>query len=316
MPQINKENRNRYALVTGGTSGIGYELAKLLAKDGYNLILVARNSQLLEQTSDELKQQFSVEVTPLAVDLFRCEAADEIHQKVVEMGVTVDVLINDAGQGEWGPFLASDTRRDCDIIQLNITSLVALTKIFGREMVARNEGKILFLGSEAGESPMPLLGVYAATKAFVISFAMALNNELQGTNVTTTVLMPGATDTDFFHKAHMETTVTYKEKELASPADVAKDGYEAMMKGVAKVISGMKTKLHVFMADMMGDVASAINNRKLMEESDKDTPKRTGSGHAHSKMERAEINAATGQTSGDYPKGDHTKEVVADQAVS
>ncbi|MBO9636332.1 MAG: SDR family NAD(P)-dependent oxidoreductase, partial [Chitinophagaceae bacterium] len=122
MPTINTENRNRYALVTGGTSGIGYELAKLLAKDGYNLILVARNEQLLNQTSDEFKQQYSVEVTPLAVDLFSCDAVDTVRQKVVEMGVTIDVLINDAGQGEWGPFLASDYERDCDIIQLNITS--------------------------------------------------------------------------------------------------------------------------------------------------------------------------------------------------
>lgn len=316
MATINTENRNRYALVTGGTSGIGYELAKLLAKDGYNLILVARNEQLLKQTSDEFKQQFGVEVTPLAVDLFRCEAVDEVRAKVADMGITVDVLVNDAGQGEWGPFLASDFERDCDLIQLNITSLVGLTKVFGREMVARNDGKILFLGSEAGESPMPLLGVYAATKAFVISFAMALNNELQGTNVTTTVLMPGATDTDFFHKAHMETTVTYKEKELASPEEVAKDGYDAMMKGEAKKVSGMKTKMHVFMADMMGDVASAINNRKLMEESEKDMGKRTEPGHEHSRMERAEINNATGQQSGDYPKNDHTKEVVAGQAVS
>lgn len=97
MPTINTENRNRYALVTGGTSGIGYELAKLLAKDGYNLILVARNEQLLKQTSDEFKQQFSVEVTPLTADLFKCEAVDEIRRKVVEMGVTIDVLVNDAG---------------------------------------------------------------------------------------------------------------------------------------------------------------------------------------------------------------------------
>lgn len=316
METINTENRNRYALVTGGTSGIGYELAKLLAQDGYNLILVARNEQLLNQTSDEFKQQFGVEVTPLAVDLFKCEAVDEIRQKVAEMGITVDVLVNDAGQGEWGPFLASDYERDCDIIQLNITSLVGLTKIFGREMVARNDGKILFLGSEAGESPQPLLGVYAATKAFVISFALALNNELQGTNVTATVLLPGATDTDFFHKAHMESTVTYKEKELASPEQVAKDGYDAMMSGNAKIVSGMKTKMHVFMADMMGEVNSAINNRKLMEESDKEVPKRTQPGHEQSRMERAEINSATGQQAGDYPKGDHTKEVIADQSVS
>src|SRR5688572_14933747 len=143
MPEINKENRNKYALITGGTSGIGHELAKNFARDGYNLILVARNENLLQQTTDELKQQYGVEITPLAVDLFDKNSAERIYTKTKEMGIEVDVLVNNAGQGEWGPFVETDLQRDLDIVQLNISSLVSLTKFFLQDMVSRNEGKIL-----------------------------------------------------------------------------------------------------------------------------------------------------------------------------
>jgi short-subunit dehydrogenase len=306
MPTINLENRNRYALITGATSGIGYELAKLFARDGYNLILVARNQQLLQQTSDELKQQYGVEITPLAKDLFKPTAAEEIYNKTREMGITVNVLVNDAGQGEWGPFVETDLQRDLDIIQLNIASLVSLTKYFLRDMVQRNEGKILQLGSEAGTTPMPLLATYAATKAFVISFSVALADELRNTDITVTVLLPGATDTDFFHKAHQENTVTYREKELLSPEEVAKDGYEALMNGERKIISGAKTKMHVFMADVLGDKASAANMRKQMEPSEKAPQEgRTQATHGASRRERETIEQKAG-SDGDYPKAKET----------
>jgi hypothetical protein len=200
----------------------------------------------------------------------------------------VNVLVNNAGQGEWGPFVETDLQRDMDIIQLNIASMVALTKYFAQDMVKRNEGKILQLGSEAGETPIPLLATYAATKAFVVSFSVALAEELRDMNVTLTVLLPGATDTDFFHKAHQQDTVTYREKSLAPPEEVAKDGYEALMKGETKIISGAKTKMHVFMADLIGDKMASKNNRKLMEPSDKEEG-RTQSGHEASRRERESI---------------------------
>jgi len=252
MTQVNTEHRNQYALITGGTSGIGYELARLFAKDGYNLILVARNKNRLAEVTARLKQEFSVEITPLAKDLFNPYAAEEIYDKTKEMGINIDVLVNDAGQGEWGPFVETDIERDLEIIQLNISSLVSLTKYFLQDMVSRGEGKILMLGSEAGTTPMPLLAVYAATKAFVLSFSAALVNELKDKDITITALLPGSTDTDFFHKGHAEDTVGYREKELMDPAEVAKDGYEALQKGESKIISGSKTKMHVFMADLLG----------------------------------------------------------------
>jgi uncharacterized protein len=303
METINLDNRNKYALVTGATSGIGFELAKLLAKDGYNLVLVARNKKLLQQVTDQLKEQYNVEVTPLAKDLFKKKAPFEIYNKTTEMGINIDVLINDAGQGERGKFIDIDLERNLDIIQLNIISLVSLTKLFLQDMVQRNSGRILQLGSEAGKAPMPLLSVYAATKAFVVSFSESLSNELKDTGVTVTVILPGATDTDFFHKAHAENTVVYKEEELQQAADVAKDGYEAMMKGDTRVISGAKTKAHVYMSNMMPDTMTAANLRKKMEESDEEEG-RFQTEHVASRNEREAIYETTAEHAGDY-RGDN-----------
>jgi len=299
METLNNSNRNKYALITGATSGIGYELARLFAQDGYNLILVARNKERLQEVANDLNTAFTVEVTPMVKDLFHPAAAQELYDEVKAMQVTVNVLVNDAGQGQWGPFLETDLDRDLDIIQLNIVSLLSLTKLFVRDMVTRNEGKILQLGSEAGTTPMPLLSVYAATKAFVLSFSAALSNELKDTGVTITALLPGATDTDFFHKAQQEDTVTYRENELASPAEVARDGYDALMKGESKIISGSKTKLHVFMSDLLGTSAAAANARKLNEVSNKEEG-RSESTHVPSHEEREMVSEQTGSRDGDY----------------
>jgi short-subunit dehydrogenase len=299
MTQASREYRNQYALITGATSGIGYELARLFAQDGYNLILVARNKNRLAEVTDKLKQEFSVEITPLPKDLFNPYAAEEIYDKTKEMGIIVNVLVNDAGQGEWGPFVETDIERDLEIIQLNISSLVSLTKYYLRDMVSRNEGKILMVGSEAGTIPTPLLAVYAATKAFVLSFSAALVNEIKDNDITITALLPGATDTDFFQKAKLEDTVTYREKELLDPAEVAKDGYEALKKGESKIISGAKTKMHVFMADLLGAKQSAAGNRKLMEISEKENG-RTETSHEASREERESIIQETGSADGDY----------------
>jgi short-subunit dehydrogenase len=304
MTQASMEHRNQYALITGGTSGIGYELARLFAQDGYNLIIVARNKNRLSEVTARLKQEFSVEITPLAKDLFNPYAAEEIHDKTKEMGINVNVLVNDAGQGEWGPFVETDIERDLEIIQLNISSLVSLTKYYLQDMVSRGEGKILMVGSEAGTTPIPLLAVYAATKSFVLSFSAALVNELKDKNITITALLPGATDTDFFHKGKIEDTVNYREKELQDPAEVAKDGYEALQKGESKIISGGKTKMHVFMADLLGPKKNAENMRKQMEVSDK--AGRTESSHEPSKMERESIIEETGSADGDFKPSKRT----------
>ena len=265
MPPVNLENRNRYALITGATSGIGYELAKLFARDSFNLILTARNKERLQEVTDQLRQSSSVEITPIQKDLFIPGAAKELYDEVNQMGITVNVLVNDVSKGEWGPFIETDPERDINIIQLNIINLLTLTKLYLKNMVLRDEGKILQLGSEAGTTPLPLLAVYSATKAFVLSFSAALFNELKNTNITITALLPGATCTGFFHKSGQEDRLDYPEKGLASPKGVAKDGYKALMNGESKIISGAKTKIHVFMNDLFGDKASTANNRKNNE---------------------------------------------------
>lgn len=206
---------NKHVLITGATSGIGYELARLFAKDGYNLVLVARNEENLQITATEMEEvNSSIHVHIIAADLFEKDAAQKIYNKTSELGIVINVLINDAGQGEWGRFIKTDLQREIDLVQLNIVSLISLTKFYLKEMVERNEGRILQLASSVSKAPSPYLSVYAATKAFVLSFTEALIEELEDTAVSITALLPDATDTDFFHKAKAENTVTYKEKDL------------------------------------------------------------------------------------------------------
>ncbi len=257
------EKNGRYALITGATEGIGYELAKLFAGDGYNLIIVARTESDLQQRAAELRQQ-GVQVVPIAKDLFQPDAAFELYEEVQQQGWIVDVLVNDAGQGQYGLFVDQDIRRLLDIIQLNISSLTVLTQLFLKDMVARNEGKVLQLASIASELPGPWQAVYHATKAYVLSFTEALVRELKDSAVTMTALQPGATDTDFFNKAEMQDSKILDTK-LSDPAKVAKDGYEALMSGDDKIVSGFKNKAMTSMANMMPDKLVAAQMDKMQE---------------------------------------------------
>lgn len=294
-------DKNKYALITGATSGFGYEFAKLFAADSYNLILVARSNEGLEGVARELTSQYSIDVKTIAQDLFSPNAAEEVYRTVSSWNVTVDVLVNDAGQGEYGKFLDYDLDRDIDLIQLNITAVVGLTKYFGKDMAARNSGKILQVASLLSKYPTPLMAVYAGTKAFVLSFSEALINELKDTNVTVTVLMPGAADTDFFHKAGAEGTVIYRETELSDPTDVAKDGYEALRSGESKVVSGAKNKVQAAMSNMMPDSALAATMRKQMAPSEKGEG-RSEITHPASRTERERIQESIGKADGDLEK--------------
>lgn len=257
-----KEN---YALVTGGTSGIGYELVKLLAADGYNLIIVGRYENDLIKVADELKQTYDADVVSIAKDLFDPENAFELYNQVKAKDLRVEILINDAGQGVYGEFKDTDLRRELDIIHLNISSLVVLTKLFLKDMLEQGTGRIMNLSSIASKAPGPWQSVYHGTKAFVQSFTTAVRSELKDTNVTLTALLPGPTDTDFFNKADMERSKIAQEEKLDDPLQVAKDGYEAMMKGEDKVISGWKNKMQVSMANVMTDSAAAERMKKQQE---------------------------------------------------
>jgi uncharacterized protein len=260
------ENSNKYALVTGGTNGIGYELARLLAQDGYNLILVARSETALQDRAKEL-EQFGITVIPVSKDLFEPNAAFELYHDIKARDIDVSILVNDAGQGQYGLFVDTDIRRQLEIIQLNISSLTALTYLFLKDMVSRNEGKILQLASIASDIPGPYEAVYHATKAYVLSFAEALVRELKDTNVTITALQPGVTDTDFFNKAGAQNSkLVEDEDKMADPAKVAKDGYEALMSGKDKVVSGLKNKAMVAMSHVMPETLVTKQMENMAEE--------------------------------------------------
>ena len=260
---MTQEGNKRYALITGATEGIGYELAKLFAEDGYHLIIVARTEEKLQQRSTEFSQ-YGIEFIPLVKDLFVADAPFEIYNEIKRRNLTVDVLVNDAGQGQYGLFVEGDIRRFLDIIQLNVNALTVLTHLFLKDMVARNEGKILQLASIASELPGPWQAVYHATKAYVLHLTEALVRELKDSAVSITALQPGATDTDFFNKADMQESKILDTK-LSDPVKVAKDGYEALMKGDDKVVSGFKNKAMVAASNIMPDTMVAAQMDKMQE---------------------------------------------------
>ncbi|PRY55225.1 hypothetical protein B0I27_101193 [Arcticibacter pallidicorallinus] len=261
------ENNQRHALITGATSGIGYELAKLFAKDKYNLVIVARDSSALERTASELRSE-GIQVHTIAKDLFLKESAREIYDEVKSLRIHIDILVNDAGQGYYGKFEDTDLEKEIDIIQLNVISCITLTKLFLKDMLLMNDGRILNVGSIAGEAPGPYQSVYHGTKAFVNSWTAAIRNELKDTNITVTALLPGATDTDFFNKADMLDSKILDSK-LSNPEDVAKDGYDALMSGDDKIVSGMKNKVQVAMANVLPDSVASETMGKQQEPKDK-----------------------------------------------
>jgi uncharacterized protein len=260
-----KNTKQQFALVTGGTSGIGYELAKLLANDGYNLVIVARTESDLQRVSKEIAQQYGVEVRTLSKDLFDRENAFAVYNELVSQNIQIDILVNDAGHGNYGEFIDTDIRKELSIIDLNVSSLVVLTKLFLKDMVARGDGKILNLSSIASKASGPWQSVYHGTKAFVQSFTEAIRSELKDSGVTITALLPGATDTDFFRKANMLDSKIVQEGKLYSAADVARDGYKALMSGDDMVVSGLMNKVQVAMASVTPDAMAAEKMKKQQE---------------------------------------------------
>jgi short-subunit dehydrogenase len=239
------------ALITGASSGIGRELANCFAQDKYNLVLVALEPDLLDKAASEIRQQYGVEVTTITKDLFERDAPFEVYNEIKAKGTQIDVLVNDAGQGQYGTFDTTDINRELDIIQLNIGAYVVFAKLYLQEFKARNEGKILFVGSIAGELPGPLQAVYHGTKAFVNSFVESIQEENKDSNVTITNLLPGITKTDFFNKAHMTQAKNVADGQGMEAADVAKEGYKALMKGESRIIAGVMNNVQVGFSKVM-----------------------------------------------------------------
>ncbi len=230
------------ALVTGASAGMGVEFARLLAADGYHLVLVARRKDRLETLAAELRAAHPIEVHVIPADLGQADAPARVVAELEARGVSVEVLINNAGFGTNGPFAESDAARELEMIEVNVTALVKLTRLLLPGMVQRKQGRILNLGSTAGFQPGPFMAVYYASKAFVNSFSEALWFELKGTGVTVTVSCPGPVATEFASVAGNDKSALFAAG-AASAAAIAREAYQAMHDGKPMIVHGLRYKL-------------------------------------------------------------------------
>jgi short-subunit dehydrogenase len=249
------------AIVTGASAGIGYELARIAAENGHSLVIAADQHKIAQAASDF--RAMGVQVEAVETDLATLEGVDRLYAAIGER--PVDVLCANAGHGLGGAFLDQDFAEARHVIDTNITGTIYLMQKVGRDMRARNQGRILVTGSIAGFMPGTFHAVYNGSKAFINSFAFALRNELKDTNVTVTDLMPGATDTEFFDRADMEDTKIGQSSGKDDPAVVARVGWEAMMKGEGDVVSGWKNKIQTTLANVTPSGMLAEQHRKQAE---------------------------------------------------
>lgn len=261
-------NTKETVLITGASSGIGYELAREFARHGHNLVIVAPVEPELRDVASRLSAEYGVQVKPIAEDLRREPAADDIYAQAAASGLGVQILVNNAGLGHRGHFWDIPLEDDISMIRLNIEAGVRLTKRFLPTMLANGRGRILNTSSIAGFEPGPLLAVYHATKAFMLSWSEALATELADTGVTLTVLCPGPVDTDFFEKAGMVDTHAFQDAGVMAPQEVAAAAYKSVMAGERVVVPGLANKAKVLERRLMPESAQAESNAKLYAETD------------------------------------------------
>lgn len=230
-------------LITGASFGLGADFAQLFAVDKYELILVARSKDRLQELQTKLQDKYNVVVHVIARDLAKANAAFELKEELDRKNWQVDVLVNNAGFGEFGLFQDIDALRQQQMIDLNVTTLTMLTRLLLPNMIKRKQGKILNVASTAAFQPGPFMAVYFATKSYVLSFSAALANELKGTGVTVTTLCPGATETQFVKNANLEESKLFKRMKPANSIDVAKYGVSAMHKGQVVAVHGFFNRL-------------------------------------------------------------------------
>lgn len=229
------------ALITGASNGIGLDLARLFAKDGYDLFLVARREDRLREIAAELERDHAITATVIAADLSRPDAPDAVIAATNH--AQIDVLVNNAGIGFQGRFDQLDLQRQMDTVQVNVSALTHLTRLVLPAMVARNSGRILNVGSTSAFQPGPMMAVYYATKAYVLSLSEALSEELAETGVTITALCPGPTQTGFAEAADMTKTRLFTSRPPMDSMAVAREGYAAMKKGQRIVVTGALNKI-------------------------------------------------------------------------
>jgi uncharacterized protein len=240
MSNCGKFQCQKTALITGSANGIGYELACLFAQDGYNLVLIDRNEQKLAEVAEEFKDKFDGNVKFIVKDLSISTSPLEIFKELQQECIKIDVLVNNAGFGTHGFFIDTNLENELEMLQVNLVSLTHLTKLFLKDMVEQGEGKILNVASTAAFQPGPLMAVYFATKAYVLSFSEAIANELDGRGITVTVLCPGPTESAFHERTGMADTKLVKNKKMMDAKIVAKIGYHGLMSNKTIVIPGMK----------------------------------------------------------------------------
>ena len=237
------DSSTQTALITGASGGIGYELAKLFARDHYNLVLVARNAEKLNQTATALQGRFGVSVKTVPLDLAAAPAPKFLFDQLQRETVALDVLVNNAVFGTFGEFASVPEDEILGQIHLNITALTHLTRLFLPAMLARRNGRIMNVASTAAFQPGPMMAVYYATKAYVLSFSEALANEVAGSGVVVSCFCPGATDTNFQKRANMENSRLFKKIGAMNAEKVARDGYRGLIAGRTLVISGTQNWL-------------------------------------------------------------------------
>ncbi|UOQ48839.1 SDR family oxidoreductase [Gracilibacillus caseinilyticus] len=230
-------------LITGGSSGIGYEFAKLFAQKQYRIILASRNEEKLQESVNYLQQTYVVDTYFITVDLATSNGPDMLYNHLKERSIEIDVLINNAGRGSYGMLHEQSIKSELDMVQLNVHAVSHLMMLFLKDMVDKDSGRILNIGSTTSFYPCPLSANYSASKAFVLYLTEAVATELEGTNVSVTALCPGATTTDFFKNAKMDKQKVSTTEETMDPQKVAAIGFKAMMKRKKYVIPGFQNWL-------------------------------------------------------------------------
>src|SRR6266404_2320909 len=235
---------NQTALITGASAGLGYEFAQLFARDHYNLVLVARSGPKLAELAEQLRQRHGIQVKTIPLDLGLPQASQTLFEETQRAGIHVDILVNNAGYGLSGEFAAIPLEESYGQIQLNVMALTLLTRLYLGPMLEHRVGKIMNVASTAAFQPGPLMAVYYATKAYVLSFSEALADELRNTGVSVTALCPGPTASGFQKKAHMEDSKLFSGK-IMDAHTVARIGYRGLMTNKTVVIPGLRNKLLV-----------------------------------------------------------------------
>lgn len=238
-------------LITGASSGIGYELAKVFAREGYDLVITARNKEALLSLKSLLTKKYQCKVWVYDVDLAQIDGVTKLYQFTKEHNITIDILVNNAGFGKFGDFLSFHWQSQWDMIQLNITALTELTHLYVKDMVQRKRGKVMNVASLGSFQPGPYLSTYYASKAYVLSFTEALSVELGGTGVTAMALCPGPTRTNFVKRASLKRSGLFKNMKVSTPTFVAEYGYSMLKKNKIVAIPGVLNKLGAFASKVL-----------------------------------------------------------------